>query len=620
MNAISPPAAAPQAWLAARLRQPGALAAIPAAEIGALNAALLALPAVAAVQLADETAAAGAPDAARQLLQAWVTLHPAAPGAFALWFNLGALLAQAGRHAEAVTAYRNALSLKPDLHEASVNLGLSLEALGRPDEALATWRSALPEPRLRRTLHNHLGRLAEERADLPGATAELRQSLLLDPDQPDVIQHWAHMRQRMTDWPVLQSDLPGVTTDQLARHVGPLAALALFDDPATQREVAATWIARKVPAAPMHLAPPGGYAHRRIRIGYLSSDFCRHAMSFLMAEVLERHDRAAFEVFGYCNSPDDGSELRARVIRALDHHVPIRALDDETAARRIRADEIDILVDLNGLTRGARLGVLRWRPAPVQATYLGYIGPVPLPELDWLICDNVAVPPELAHHYAPAPLPLAGCYQANDASDAPLPPVSRASEGLPEDRFVFCCFSHHYKLTPEMFAAWLDILAQVPDAVLWLVDDGPVSRRTLTERWTTAGLAPDRLIFAPRVDPARYRARMALGDLFLDTSPYNAGTIASDALRMGLPLLTLGGRAFAARMAASLLTHMNLPECVAPDMPGYVAQAVRFARDPELLAGIRRKVGAEAWRRSIGDSAAFTHRLEAAYRSIRRTP
>jgi predicted O-linked N-acetylglucosamine transferase (SPINDLY family) len=619
MNAITPPEwQADAAWLQACMQAPEPLASIAAAHHERFARALLRLNLAQLLQLSED--AAGHVQSPAQLLRAWLALYGQQPEAFGVWFNLGVELLRHGQPGEAATAYGNALALKPDLHAARVNLGLALEASGDRAGAQACWRQAMPAADTRRVLHNHLGRSLEDQGLLPEAEAELRASLLITPDQPDVLQHWTHIRQRMTDWPILRSMLPGLSEAQMALHTGPLAALALFDDPARQREVAAAWIARKLPPVHERLAPAQGYAHPRIRIGYLSSDFCRHAMSFLIAELLERHDRTSFEVFGYCASPDDGSDVRSRVIAALDHHVPVRHLDDEAVARRIRADEIDILVELNGLTRGSRLGALRWKPAPVQATYLGYIGPVPLPELDWLISDAIAIPPEEAPHYMPRPLHIEGCYQANDSRAPVLPAVSRAAEGLPEDAFVFCCFSHHYKITESMFSAWLDIMAQSPRAVLWLIDDGPASRAMLSARWAALGLAPERLIFAQRVDPARYRARMALADLFLDTSPYNAGTIASDALRMGLPLLTLSGRAFAARMATSLLSAMQLPDCIARDMADYTDRAIAIAANPAWHEALRMRCGEAPWMRSLGDSAGFTRRLEDAYRRIRLRP
>lgn len=600
--------------IGAALGRPGGLAALRVEEAPSVGRAIAALPIGGVIDLAATHSA----DDAIALYRIWLTAHGREPEAFGAWFNLGVLLAGQKRSAEAEAAYRQALVVKPDLHEAQVNLGLAIEAQGDPAAAIATWRRALPPAGVRKILHTHLGRLLEDHGALGEAAEELRASLLLDPDQPDVLQHYVHLRQRLAAWPVLADTIPGAPPVTLATHCGPLGALALHDDPALQTAINAAWIARKVPAAPAHLAPADGYGHARIRIGYLSTDFCRHAISYLIAEVIERHDRTAFEVFGYCASPEDGSDIRARVLAAFDRVTTIGALTDEEAARRIRDDEIDILIDLNGLTRGARLGILRWRPAPVQATYLGYIGPVPVPELDWLIADAVTIPPEEETNYAPRPLRLAGCYQANDGRTMDLPSVSRSGEGLPEDAFVFCSFTHHYKITPELFATWTRIVAACPGSVLWLAADSPESGRALADAWARAGLASERLILAARVDPAHYRARMALGDLFLDTYPYNAGTVASDALRMGLPIVTLQGRAFAARMASSLLEVVGLPEGITTSFADYEARATALAHDRTRHGAIKAHLAGGAWARTLGDCAAFTRRLEDALREVWR--
>ena len=433
------------------------------------------------------------PDQAIAAYRAWLAANPASPQRFAAWFNLGALLSGAGDRATALVAYRQALALKPDLHQATVNLGLTLEAEGRAEEALALWRDAVQPDAARTALLNHRGRLLESRKEYAAAEQVLHASLLTDPRQPDVIQHWAHLRQKACLWPLQGNGIPGLSAEALALQGGPLGALALTDDPALQRRIGEGWIARKVASAPERLAPARGYAHDRIRLGYLSSDFCRHAMGFLIVELLERHDRSRFDVFGYCSTPEDGSDLRRRIITALDHHVPIGHLSEEDAARRIRADEIDILIDLNGLTAGARLGALRWKPAPVQVTYLGYVGPVPLPELDWMICDDVTVPADQAAHYAPRPLPLEGCYQANDGRIQALPVVTRATEGLPDDAFLLCCFNNFYKITPDVFAAWMAILHAVPRAVLWLTEDNATGIVNLRQQAMAAGVAAERL-------------------------------------------------------------------------------------------------------------------------------
>lgn len=598
------------------LAAPGGLAALDPARLAAMQRAVQGLDLVGLVLAAEK---AGAEDAA-QLYDFWLTVHGKNPAACAAWFNLGILHMKAGRPGDAAVCYRQALLIKPDMAEAAINLGTALEAAGEVEGALASWRAALPAPALRKVLHNQLGRVLEAQGRLGPAAEELRASLLIDPDQPDVVQHLVHARQRMTAWPPEALNVPGLSDAMAARNCGPLAALALFDDPLEQAASGALWIARKVAFPGGPLAPENGYAHDRLRIGFLSTDFCRHAMSFLIAELIEELDRDRFEVFAYDASPEDGSDIRERMRAAFDHFTIVKSLTDEAAARAIRADEIDVLIDLNGLTKGARMEILRWKPAPVQATYLGYIGPVPLPELDYLICDEVSVPPALEDCYQLRPLRIEGCYQANDSRVPNRPEVSRAGEGLPEAAFVFTCVSHHYKITEAMFKSWCRIVSQVEGSLLWLIDDNPESRAALSQRWVAAGLAAERLIFAPRVDPDRYRARLALADLFLDTSPYNAGTIASDALRMGLPLVTLQGQAFSARMASSLLTAVGLTEGIATSAEDYERLAISLAQSPERVRAMKEHLDNGAWARTLGDGKAFTRRFETAIRSVWRRP
>ena len=305
-------------------------------------------------------------------------------------------------------------------------------------------------------------------------------------------------------------------------------------------------------------------------------------MSYLIAELFERHDRDCFEVFRWLHHPrrrQRDPPARAS-IGAFDHfRTSIRLLSDEAAARRIREDEIDILIDPNGLTAGSRLQILRWRPAPLQATYLGFIGPVPLPELDYLFCDSIVIPPSVAGSYAPQPQYIAEIYQANDSKRSIGAPITRAQAGLPEDRFIFCYFSNHYKITEEMFVAWLEILRRARPRH-GLIADNVWSCVNLRLRAAAAGIGPERIIYAGRISPADYMARMVLADLFLDTSPYNAGTIASDAIRMGLPLVTLSGESFASRMAGRLLAAIGADRGIATTRADYIETAVALATDP----------------------------------------
>ena len=548
--------------------------------------------------------------------QHWLTANPQSPQAWAGWFNLGTLLARIGNRTDAATAYGNAMLLRPDIHCSAVNLGLMFEAMGQPDQALATWRRATQSDESRVALQIQQGRLLEKLGHFEDAERMLRSVLLTDPAQPDVLHHWVHLRQKTCLWPVAPSDMPGLPAETLMQSAGPLGILALTDDIAVQSAAAAAWVSRKTEPAPRRLAPEKPYPHARIRIGYMSSDFCSHAMSYLITELFERHDRTRFEIFGYCSSHEDGTALRQRVIASFDHHRVIRHLSDEAAAQHIRDDEIDILIDLNGITDGSRLAVLRWRPAPIQATYLGFIGPLPMPELDYMLADDMVIPPEYAAAYQPRPLAVAQIYQANDSKRTIGRKISRAEAGLPEDRFILCCFTKHFKITEEMFAASLRILQQAEHAVLWLAIDNKYSQNRLVAAAARAGIGPKRLIFSERADPDLYMSRLGVADLFLDAFPYNAGTVASDAMRMGLPLLTLCGKAFASRMAASLLHAIGADQGITTTIDQYVEAATRLANNKSDYAAYKNLFTVEAWNETIGNIARFTEEFENTWASI----
>ncbi|MEA2737960.1 MAG: hypothetical protein QOH05_1267, partial [Acetobacteraceae bacterium] len=514
----------------------------------------------------------------------WIAANGTSPVLYAAWFNIGVLFAQVGNHTNAAIAYRNALTLRPDTYGAAINLGLLMEATGQTEQALAIWKSAAQPNDARIALQIQQGRLLEKLGRFEEAEKILRQVLMTDPAQADVIHHWVHIRQKSCQWPVAPTDIPGISAAELVQRSGPLGILALTDDIDLQSAAATAWLLRKTAPGQRRLAPSAPYPHQRIRIGYLSSDFCSHAMSYLITELFERHDRNRFEVFGYCSSEEDGTALRRRVLAAFDHYRIVRTLSDELAAETIRGDEIDILIDLNGITDGSRLPVLRWRPAPIQASYLGFIGPIPMPELDYLLCDKIVIPPEHEAKYQPKPLPIARIYQANDSKRTIGRPLSRTEAGLPEDSFVLCCFSRHYKITEEMFAAWMSVLRRADRAVLWLAKDNAYSEANLLAAARRADIAEERLIFSERADPDLYLSRLGIADLFLDTFPYNAGTVASDAIRMRLPLVTLCGQAFASRMATSLLYAMGAPQGITSSLASYVDMAVKFANDPVIYA------------------------------------
>lgn len=572
------------------------------------------------VALVDGLKAAEGDGRSIALYRGWLvqSLHKTTQ-VFAAWYNLGVQLSAAGQTAEAAAAFRSALAARPDLNAAAVNAGLCHETMHDPEGALQIWQKALQPDEDRVTLLNHRGRLLEQLKRYDEAESSLRASLLTDPRQPDAIHHWTGIRAKTCTWPVFDS-LPGLTKSELLDAAGGLSRLALSDDIAFNDRANAAWMERKFPPSQSRLSPETGYAHRKLRIGYMSSDFCMHPMAYLVADLFEEHDRDAFTIYGYCSTKDDGSEVRRRVLASFDHLTPILGMTDEEVARKIRADEIDILVELNGLTLGTRLPVLRWRPAPVQVTYLGYNGPIPFDELDYIIADRYVIPPEIAETHRPKPLYLPRCFQANDRKLPVGRRGTRAEVGLPDGAFVFCCFSNNYKITEEVFAAWTTILRRTENTVLWLYADNEPARRNMEMRFRAQGLDPDRLRFAARTSPEQYRSRLALADLFLDTFPYNAGTTASDALRVGLPIVTLSGRSFVSRMAGSLLEAIGLQDGITDSLDAYIDLAAALATDPERYRAFRAELDRNAWARSLGDTPAFTRAFEATLRSVAILP
>ncbi len=527
------------------------------------------------------------------LYQTWLK-HSQSPYSHAVWFNLGAALSNEGELVAAVDAYRNAIKTAPMFIQPRINLGLLYERQGAIDAALDEWRwveqNVSSEPPENKPLVllaiNHLGRVLEGAKQLGEALQFLTKSLHIEPNQPDVLHHWVYLRQKQCAWPIYLP-MEGLTKEFMQQSTSALAMLNITDDPAAQLAAAKSYVANKVVTSVSGLANPKGYGHAKIRIAYCSSDFSLHPVSMLTAELFELHDREDFEIYGFCWSPEDGSAMRQRVISAMDHFIRINHLSDEAAARLIREYEIDILIDLQGQTAGARANVLAYKPAPIQITYLGLPATTGFPFIDYVIADRFLIPEEFRRYYSETPIYMPDIYQVSDRKRAIGPIPSRESCGLPEDAFVFCVFNNNFKYTPEMFDTWMSILRRVPKSVLWLLADNQWARENLIKEAKARGVDITRLIFASRVAPENYLARFAIADLFLDTFPFNAGTTANDALWMGLPVLTLTGRVFASRMAGALLTAAGLSELITYDLGSYEEKAVLLASNSSERARIR---------------------------------
>ena len=574
------------------------------------------------IRLVDQLQTRAEHDKVGQLYEQWIE-QSASPYKFVACFNYGVLLAAQGKNDAAADSYRRAITLNPGFSQPRINLGLTLERLGKNEDAIAQWQVVVEDPLVRKsaptdiltTALNHLGRLKEMLRDYGPAEEALKASLEINPNQDDTLHHWVHLRQKQCKWPVLE-EFNGISKNKMLRAMSPLAMLAHADDPALQLLAADNFVKRKFNFELKNLAEGRKYQHTRIRVGYLSGDLCTHAVGLLLPELFEHHDRSQFEIFAYDYSPEDGTEVRQRFKRAIEHFSPIHHLSDEQAAQQILKDEIDILVDLHGLSLGVRAGILAQRPSPVQVTYLGYIGTTAMPWIDYAIADRHSIPEEIKDLFSEKIIYLDCACLPGDTKRHVTPVNTRAEVGLPEGVFVFASFNNSYKLNPTMFNCWMQILKQVEGSVLWMVDDNSWATKNLQDTAKSFGIESSRLIFSKRVSMAEYLGRMHLADLFLDNHPYNAGSTASDVLWMGLPMITLSGRTFVSRMAGSKLVQLGLPELVNYTLADYLSLAVRLAKDSYALRKIREKLTVERHSENSKDMKFFTLNVESKYVAI----
>jgi predicted O-linked N-acetylglucosamine transferase (SPINDLY family) len=593
-------------------------------------------------------AAGGRKQEALALMEKAVRLGPDSVPAL---FNHAMLLFELGRGEEALAQFARVIQLQPGNAMAHARAGQVLQAAGRPGEALAHYNEAVAlKPDFasvigfRGLLNRQMGHEAEALADFdrtlaldPGnapilaargylrwdrlrqlepALNDLKRAAARDPNADYALGDLMHMKMLAADWQDFDQAMAAIDAGmgQGKSIIRPFAYLALSKSPADLYRATVAYAAANFP-----LQPPlwrGPFRRKsRIRVGYVCGHFNRHALSYLAAGLYERHDRKDFEIVAFDSGRDDGSAIRARLIQAFDRFIPIAALHDEEAARRVLAEEIDILVNVDGLSGHIRQGVFARRPAPVQVNWLGYPGTLGASYMDYIIADAVVAPDSEARWYAEKLVTLPHAYQVNDGR-RPIAskPQSRPGHGLPEKGFVFCNFNQSYKLLPDVFDCWMRLMKEVEGSVLWLLQADPLFHANLSKQAEARGVSGDRLIAAPIIEQEEHLARLRLADLFLDTMPYNAHTTCSDALWAGLPILTCRGTTFPGRVAASLLTAMDMPELIAANMNDYEQRALNLARDPVQLRGIRQKIAANRAKSPLFDTDLYRRHLESAYR------
>ena len=581
------------------------------------------LPVTGLIDYATQLAAVSG-DMAATLYKTWIAFNADHPGLHAIYFNYAVCLADSDDISGAVNALRETIRLKPDFGPPHINLGSLLERSGQPGQAVETWLSFVatlsavtPEAVGYKLLAlKQTGRVLEAANKDDAAEDALRQSLEFDPGQQDAIQHWIALRQRQCKWPAL-SGSEKMPVAKLRAAMSPLSSAYCADDPLFQLATAYMYARRTIGLPPrgrarLETIPATGKA-RRLRVGYVSSDLRDHAVGFAMTDVFELHDRNKVEVFAYYCGIATTDDTQHRSIQAVEHWRDLTGLDDNAAAQLIRQDGIDILVDLNGYTKDARTKVFAMRPAPIAVNWFGFPGSMGSPYHHYLIADHHVIPPDHERYYSENILRLP-CYQPNDRKRVVVAVrPSRVEIGLPETGIIFCCLNGLQKLTSSCFQDWMTIVSQVPDSVLWLLSGPPETNERLRVAAQHYGVAGTRLIFADKRRNPEHLARMALGDLFLDTFPYGAHTTASDALWMGVPVLTLEGRSFASRVCGSLVSAAGTPEMICRTRNEYVARAVELANDSAKLGEIRERLHAGRGTCTLFDTPKLVRSLETLY-------
>ncbi|MBT0667902.1 tetratricopeptide repeat protein [Novosphingobium profundi] len=532
------------------------------------------------------------------------------------YYNLGNLNAKMERREDAIACYEWAIHLRPEHDDAINNMGGELLALDQVDAALVCFERALVANPLNTMALVNRGKALSLKGRHAEAVAAFRKAVALKPTDGSARLQALFEEAHVCDWSK-RGEYALVAGAEVGA-VQPFASLPFRDDPAHQLERSKGCAAKMFAPRPATLPSPEPASDGRIRLGYFSADFHNHATMYLVSGLFREHDASRFDVHLYSYGPQQEEDAcRARLKTEVVHFTEIGAMADDDVLALARADNLDIAIDLKGFTRGTRSRLFGQRLAPVQVSYMGYPGTLGHPSIDYFIADAHALPPGGEAHFTEKIVRLAGSYQANDNTRAIVPDtLGRAGWNLPETGFVFASFNHTYKISPAEWDIWMRLLRGIEGSVLWLLRSNPWAEANLKAEAQARGVDPARLVFAPSVPHAEHLGRLALADLFLDTFAVNAHTTASDALWAGLPVLTLTGRQFAARVATSLLHAADLPELACASAADYEASALALARKPERLQELRARLAARRLHCPLFDTAAYVARFERALEAM----
>jgi protein O-GlcNAc transferase len=532
--------------------------------------------------------------------------------------NLGIVLIKLDHLDDAVQCYEKALSIKPDFADAYFNLGLAFMQLKRFDDAYNSNEKALTLTSDFAEGYAVQGRIFYCKKQLDEALISFERAYAIKPNLDFILGELLKTKMHLCIWdylPIYLNELIKKINNS-EKTIDPFSLLALIDDSELQRKASELHVNYKYPQSYLLSKISHYQKHKRIRVGYFSADFRDHPVGYLTAALYETHDRSQFEIHAFSFGPDTKDKMNLQIKAGVDHFHDVRAKSDKDIVMLARSIEIDIAVDLGGYTEDARTGVFAMSSAPIQISYIGYLGTLGINYYDYIIADQTTIPEKNQKYYSEkiAYLPS---YQVNNSEEEISDTFfTRKDLGLPETGFVFCCFNNTFKITPTIFDSWCRILSEVEGSVLLIYADNDTAKKNLTKEIVARGINSNRLIFGGRLLKLEYMARYRVADLFLDTHPYNAGTTASDALRMELPVLTFLGSSFASKMAASLLRAVNLPELIKVTQLEYESFAIELALNPEKFKIIKDKLVNNLPTALLYDTPAFTRHLESAYNKM----
>ena len=532
-----------------------------------------------------------------------------------VYYNMGIALNDKGDLDAATGSYRQAIKVKPDYAEAYINMGVSLTDQGKLDTAITSYKQAIKIKPDFAEAYYKMGNALKEKGDLEAAIDSYKQALKIKPDHQPARTQKLQQQAHICDWASLERDQHLISKlGTLKQYIEPFAVLSLEDAPERHRLRSELYAKQNFKQRPLPPASRPAEKPKRIRIGYFSADFHIFPGMHLMAGLFEKHDRNKFEIFAYSYGPEKNDSMRQRLIAAFDVFDDVREMTDANIALLARQDKIDIAIHRNGYTAKSRSGIFVYRAAPIQINFLGYPGTLGADLVDYIIADKVVIPARQQPSYSESIIHLPHSYQPNDntrvISDRG---ITKFEMGLPEKGFVFCCFNNNYKISPAEFDIWMRLLGKVDGSVLWLLKSNKRAKDNLQTEAEKRGISSERLIFAEKKPQAEHLARHRLADLFIDTFNYNAHTTASDALWAGLPVVTKLGQGFAARVAGSLLSAIDMSELITETEQEYESLILDLATNPERLGAIKLKLAANRLSKPLFNTELFTKHLEDGY-------